>query len=128
MTEPALERARAGDAGAFVELVRRHDPELRGLASARLPAGASPDGPLLRAYVEAFRTLPALDPDRSLDDWLRDLVERACAADSPGGGAGNREFWPRLAAALEADSPALAPPELPERRFPVIPRLQRRRR
>jgi hypothetical protein len=38
------------------------------------------------------------------------------------------DLWAALANALAAESPALAPPELPERRFPVIPRLQRRRR
>ena len=115
--DPVLERARAGDAGAFVELVRRHDPELRELAG---------DEARLAAYVEAYRELPALAPEADLGDWLEAIVRRAGAGG--GGEARVEDFWARLTQSLAAHAPALAAPELPERRFPVVPRLQRRRR
>jgi hypothetical protein len=85
------------------------------------------DEALLRAYVAAYRELPRFGGGPELGEWLAGFVERA-------GAAGRRppparsEFWSRLAAALAAESPALAAPELPERRWPVLPRLQRRRR
>jgi hypothetical protein len=81
----------------------------------------------LRAYIEAYRALPTLAADVDLGEWLADLVAR-----QPAGSGGSQpdpdDLWDALAGALVSEAPALAPPEPPERRFPVIPRLQRRRR
>jgi hypothetical protein len=112
-----LERARAGDIGAFVELVRRYDPELRDLAA---------DEARIDAYVAAYRALPDLDPGAEPGEWLAGFVRRAPHRGEAGAAGG--DLWARLAERLAAESPALAPPELPERRFPVWPSLQRRRR
>jgi hypothetical protein len=112
-----LERARAGDPGAFIELVRAHDGE----ALRR----ASDEQALLGAYIAAYRALPGYDGEPPLDEWLAGFVDR------PGSGRGlapTPGFWHRLAEALAAEAPALAEPQLPERRWPVLPRLQRRRR
>ncbi len=108
MTDPVLERARAGDPGAFIDLVRPHHD--------RLSAGAADERALLVAYVEAYRALPGYR-GQPLEEWLAGFI-----ATGDGAVAGP-EFWPRLAAALNAEAPALAEPELPERRFPVIPRM-----
>jgi hypothetical protein len=112
-----LERARAGDTVAFIELAQAHDAEPR--------RRAADEQALLSAYVAAYRALPGYDGEPAPGEWLAGFVdgpgpERPVPASSA--------FWRRLADALAAERPALAPPELPERRFPVIPRLQRRRR
>ena len=112
-----LERARAGDPGAFIELVKAHDAELR--------RRAGDEETLLRACVAAYRDIPADEGEPQLDEWIAGFVERRDPGRQVAAGAA---FWERLAEALAAESPALAAPELPERRFPVIPRLQRRPR
>jgi hypothetical protein len=97
--------------------VRRHEPELRELAG---------DQARIRAYVDAYRALPRRSDETALGEWLEGFVRRASTerrAEKP-----SEDFWARLAAALAEESPALAPPALPEQRFPVVPRLQRRRR
>jgi hypothetical protein len=98
-------------------VLRRHDPELRERAG---------DDARSRAYIAAFRELPSLDPEAGVGGWLAGHVDRAAAASDPPEPVA--DFWERLAERLQAESPALAEPALPERRFPVIPRLQRRRR
>lgn len=113
MTDPVLERARAGDPGAFADLVRPHHDSLS--------ATAQSEEALLGAYLAAYRALPALG-DQPLERWLAGFIEP--------GGSGVRtgpDFWNRLAAALARESPALAAPALPERRFPVFPRMPRGR-
>jgi hypothetical protein len=112
-----LERARAGDPGAFIELVRAHGAEARGRAT--------DERALLEAYVAAYRALPGYEGEPALPQWLAGFVDR------PGSGrrvSVSPDFWRRLAEALAAEAPALAAPQLPERRWPVLPRLQRRRR
>jgi hypothetical protein len=112
-----LERARAGDPGAFIELVRANDAEAR--------RRAADEQALLSAYVAAYRALPGYGGEPALEEWLAGFVDRPASgrglATTPG-------FWNRLAEALTAEAPALAAPQLPERRWPVLPRLQRRRR
>jgi hypothetical protein len=112
-----LERARAGDTVAFIEIAHAHDAEPR--------RRAGDEHALLSAYVAAYRALPGYDGEPPLDEWLAGFV------DGPGPEhpvPATPAFWRRLADALAAEAPAVAPPVRPERRFPVIPRLQRRRR
>ena len=112
-----LERARAGDMVAFIELAQAHDAAPR--------RRAADEQALLNAYLAAFRALPGYDGEPPLDEWLAGFV------DGPGPERpipASQDFGRRLAAALATEAPALAPPERPERRFPVVPRLQRRRR
>jgi RNA polymerase sigma-70 factor, ECF subfamily len=74
-----VERARAGDSGAFDRLVGCRIDRL--YATARLIV-RDPDGAqdaVQEALVRAWRDLPALrDPDR-FDAWLHRLLVRACA-------------------------------------------------
>jgi hypothetical protein len=81
----------------------------------------------LGAYVEAYRTLPVLAAGADVGDWLAELVGRA-AAGGQAAGEEPADLWEALAGRLRAEAPALAAPGAPERRFPVVPRLQRRRR
>jgi hypothetical protein len=67
-----------------------------------------------------------LAADADLGGWLADLVRRAAAA--PATRSDPADLWEALADRLRAEAPALAAPGVPERRFPVVPRLQRRRR
>ena len=85
------------------------------------------DAILLRAYLAAYRDLTALEPGAEVEPWLAERVRAACAL-PPDEPLAEIELWPRLRAALAAEAPALSAPELPGRRFPVVPRLQRRRR
>jgi hypothetical protein len=112
-----LDRARAGDPAAFIELVQAHDGEAR--------LRAADEQALLGAYIAAYRALPGYEGEPALEEWLAGFVEK------PGSGRAlvpTPGFWHRLAGALAAEAPALAAPQLPERRWPVMPRLQRRRR
>jgi len=121
MTDPLLERAAAGDPGAFIDLVGRYHDALRELAAG--------DRALLAGYVEAYRSLAGYSGEPPLERWLAGFVESASGSDAGGDQrVDERVFWARLREALAAESPALAAPELPESRFPVIPRLQSRRR
>ena len=112
-----LERARAGDTVAFIELAQAHDAEPR--------RRAGDEQALLSAYVAAYRALPGYDGEPRLDEWLAGFV------DGPGTGRpvpASPAFWRRLADALAAEAPAVAPPERPEILFPAIERIHLRRR
>ena len=121
MPDPLLQRAAAGDPGAFIDLLARYHDSLRVLAA--------DDRELLAGYVAAYRVLADYSGEPPLERWLAGFVESAVGS---GTGAAlrldDRDFWARLREALAAESPAFAAPELPESRFPVIPRLQSRRR
>ena len=73
-----LDRARAGDARAFTELVRHYDDRLRALAFRLLGDRAAMDDALQDAYVNAFRALPAFRGDAALGTWLYRIAYRAC--------------------------------------------------
>ena len=117
--DPVLERARAGTRAHSSSSIRRHDPELRELAG---------DEARLAAYVEAYRELPALAPEADVGDWLEAIVRRAGARRRWGGPTSTTSGRRLAAIPGRCRRPPSPPPELPERRFPVVPRLQRRRR
>ncbi len=86
MTAPAatftddelLELVRRGDRPAFDELLLRHDEHLRGLAFRLLADRADMDAALRRAYVEAYKAVPALRPGKDVGTWLFRLTYNAC--------------------------------------------------
>jgi hypothetical protein len=82
----ALVRARTGDTGAFLDLVRPHDAELRALALGPLGDAGVVDAALREVYLQAFRALDAYRGDAAFGDWLREvcrLVVRDIAAHRP---------------------------------------------
>ena len=77
--DPAvLDRARRGDSGAFVALVRQYDAGLRQLAFRLLGDRDRMDDALQEAYVHAFRGLPRFRGDSTLGTWLYRIVYNAC--------------------------------------------------
>lgn len=94
-----LGAARAGDAGAFAVLLRRH-------AALFVDLAAGPDGErvLLRLGVRALRELGRLDPRTPVDAWLAGLADAerarvrveppaAVAAERLGGSVGEPRDW-----------------------------------
>jgi hypothetical protein len=123
-SETVIAQARSGDTAAFLELAGHHEPVLRELAESR-PGLANADAIILGALVEAFRAMPTFTGGPAeVERWLTGFVENATARADVAEG----ELWPRLAAELGSHAPALAAPEMPERRFPVVPSLGSRGR
>ena len=122
-SEAVIAQARSGDTAAFLELARHHELVLRELAESR-PGVASADAIIFGALVAAFNAMPTFTGGAvELERWLTGFVENATARlDFEG------DLWPRLATVLGSQAPALAAPEMPDRRFPVIPSLGSRGR
>ncbi len=80
--EPAvLRRARAGDHGAFRDLVRLYDPGLRSLACRLLGEGGCMDDVLQEAYGKAYRSLGAVRGDSGVRTWIYRITYNACMDD-----------------------------------------------
>jgi len=67
-------RARAGEAGAFEELIERYDRQLRGLAFRLLEDRAAMDDVLQEAYVKAFVGLSDFSGRSAFGTWLYRIV------------------------------------------------------
>ena len=77
--EPHLvERARRGDAAAFVEIVRHYEPRLRALAYRLLDDRDLTDDVLQDAYIRAFKALGRFRGDASLGTWLYRITYNTC--------------------------------------------------
>ena len=74
-----VDRILGGDRGAFVEMVRRYDDRLRGLAY-KLLAGDRHrmDDVMQDAYLHAFRSMGTFRRDAELGSWLYRIVFNAC--------------------------------------------------
>ena len=73
-----LELARTGDRPAFDELLLRHDERMRGLAYRLLADREGMDDALYAAYLEAYKGMPRLRPDKDFGQWLYRLTYNAC--------------------------------------------------
>jgi RNA polymerase sigma-70 factor (ECF subfamily) len=73
-----LAAAQAGDADAFVALVREHDPRLRRLAGRLLHDRSRVDDVLQEAYVRAYRALGSFRGDAALGTWLHRIAYNCC--------------------------------------------------
>ena len=72
-------RAGAGDDGAFREIVRRHDPQLRALVRRVLrDDGNVADDVMQEAYLKAFRALDRFRGQATLATWLYRITYNAC--------------------------------------------------
>ena len=73
-----LERARCGDAAAFVEIVQHYEPRLRALAYRLLNDRDLTDDVLQEAYIRAFKALARFRGDASLGTWLYRITYNTC--------------------------------------------------
>jgi RNA polymerase sigma-70 factor (ECF subfamily) len=73
-----VELARAGDRGAFDELLRRHDPRMRGLAYKLMADRSRMDDALQESYLKAYRALPRFRPGSDFGTWLYRITYNAC--------------------------------------------------
>ncbi len=65
-----LDRARQGDAHAFMRLIQPHDKELRSFTYRLLADRHAMDDVLQEVYIKAFRSLKGFRGDASLRTWL----------------------------------------------------------
>jgi len=65
-----VDRARAGDANAFAELVRRYAPRVRRLARHLVRGHADADDVAQEAFVRAHQALPRFDGRSEFFTWL----------------------------------------------------------
>ena len=73
-----VERARRGDAAAFVEIVRHYEPRLRALAYRLLDDRDLTDDVLQDVYIRAFKALGRFRGDASLGTWLYRITYNTC--------------------------------------------------
>lgn len=77
--DSAIDRALAGDRGAFGELLRLHDARLRSLAYKLLGGDRSGmDDVMQDAYLRAFRSLHTFRREADVATWLHRIVFNAC--------------------------------------------------
>lgn len=67
-------RIAAGDAGAFVQLMRRHNRALYRAARAILRSDAAAEDAVQEAWVNAYRAMPAFRGEAKLATWLMRIV------------------------------------------------------
>jgi len=119
-------RAKAGDRGAFDELVVRHRPRLVAFLARRLADRADAEDVAQETFLRAFDRLAGYDPGRPFATWLfaigkhvaanhavararREARDRGSVAEPAAVGAaaeagGGREVWQRAAAVLSRDA------------------------
>ena len=71
--------ARAGDADAFTELVRRYQAMAFGYAWSRIGDFHLAEDLAQQAFIAAWRSLPALNDPARFGGWLRRIVQFECA-------------------------------------------------
>ena len=79
-----VEQAKAGESGAFGELVRNHDKQMRGLAYRLMGDAQLMDDVLQDAYIKAYRSLDLFDVDGDrarFGTWLYRVVYSCCIDD-----------------------------------------------
>ena len=73
-----LPRVRAGDAGAFEVLMRRHNRRLYRVARSLMREPAEAEDALQEAYLSAYRSLASFRGDSALATWLTRIVVNEC--------------------------------------------------
>ncbi|HSD82033.1 MAG TPA: sigma factor, partial [Solirubrobacteraceae bacterium] len=111
LDEPQLlERARRGDAAAYADLVRPHQPTAFRTACLLAGSPADAEDALQDALVKAWRALPRFRAGVPFRPWLLAIV--ANEARTRRRAAGRRAAWALRAAA--AEPPSVDPPDSPE--------------
>lgn len=107
MTDVALvERARAGDAEAFGDLVDRHREAVFRAALAALRDPAEADDVAQDAFLLAFRKLQSFRGESSFRTWILTITWRTALRRRRGWGRWLRRFSPHATGAAEAYAPA----------------------
>jgi len=76
-----VRRARQGDAGAYGELVRRHQPAALRVATVVLGTSEGADDVVQQSMVRAWRAMPRFDERRAFRPWLLRIVANAARND-----------------------------------------------
>jgi RNA polymerase sigma factor (sigma-70 family) len=76
-----VRRARQGDAGAFGELVRRHQAAALRVATVVLGTSEGADDVVQQAMVRAWRAMSRFDERRAFRPWLLQIVANAARND-----------------------------------------------
>ncbi len=69
-----IERAKSGDVGAFSELVRRYQVNVRACLAVRLSSRVESEDLAQEAFVIAFRKLADFDSSRAFGPWVRTIA------------------------------------------------------
>jgi RNA polymerase sigma factor (sigma-70 family) len=108
LNEPQLlESARRGDAAAYADLVRTHQPIAFRTACLLAGSAADAEDALQEALVKAWRALPRFRPGAPFRPWLLTIV--ANEARTRRRAAGRRAAWTLRAAAEQRTSGDAAP-------------------
>ena len=75
--EPLVERARAGDKGAFGQLVLKHTPELFRVCVRVTGDAALAEDALQEAFVQAWQALPRFEGRARFSTWLHRIAVNA---------------------------------------------------
>jgi RNA polymerase sigma-70 factor (ECF subfamily) len=75
---PLVARALDGDAGAFEEIVRRHERRVLGLARRLLAQPQDAEDAAQEAFLRLYRALARLDPERPLLPYLYRITVNVC--------------------------------------------------
>jgi RNA polymerase sigma-70 factor, ECF subfamily len=76
--EDRLDGVRAGDAGAWEALMRRHNRRLYRLARSMVRNDAEAEDALQEAYLHAYRSIANFRGEASLSTWLNRIVVNEC--------------------------------------------------
>src|SRR5690554_2708212 len=74
-----VQNAKAGDADAFTELVRRYQAMAFGYAYSRVGDFHLAEDLAQQAFLAAWRSLPTLNDPARFGGWLRSIVHFECA-------------------------------------------------
>lgn len=75
---PLVERARGGDAAAFGELFRRHEPDVARVCRRMLGTGAGAEDAVIEVFLRARRGLDGYDVERPFRAWLLSVASHHC--------------------------------------------------
>lgn len=76
--EQLVKAARAGDAGAFDELIRRHTPRIFALTMSMMRNHADAHDAMQDAFLNAYRRLDGFRGDAAFGSWLYRVAANAC--------------------------------------------------
>ncbi|MGH1492004.1 MAG: RNA polymerase sigma factor [Acidimicrobiales bacterium] len=73
-----IDRARAGDAQAFTQLLQESDDRMRRLGYRLMRSTAAMEDALQDAYLKAYRSIGSFEHQSKFSTWLYSIVYRTC--------------------------------------------------